>query len=103
MKAIKAITVTLAAGNTPQSVLPAGALTEQVLFQADRSNLGTIVLAGPEADASSSVGIELVPGDYIAFGDSETRGTDEEFNLSDFYFDSATTGVKLRVVYVTDR
>lgn len=92
----------MAAAGTAQQIVPAGGRAEHVIFQADPDNTDYISIAGPEVHHANKVGVAIAPGGFITFGDAEMRGTDEEFDLSKFWFDGAVTGDWIRIVTVIE-
>jgi hypothetical protein len=77
-------------------------ITSSVIIQAKNSNTGTIYVG--DSTVSSTQGLELSPGESIAFtGDNRNEGQADELVLSDIWLDSSVNGEGVQWAYYKKR
>jgi hypothetical protein len=91
--------ITVAAAATRQQVTATSTRVTSIVFQGPAANTGAVYVG--DSNVAAARGIEIPKGTSITVtADLLGRPGGEEFDLSDFYVDAATTGDKVKVSYV---
>lgn len=72
--------------------------TSSLIMEADENNTGKIYFG--DSSVNTSRGISLSPGQSLSLGFDNVYGGNNKIDLSSIYFDTATTGNKVRVAYI---
>lgn len=72
--------------------------TSSLIMEADESNTGKIYFG--DSSVTTLRGISLSPGQSLSLGFDQVYGGNNKIDLSTIYFDTATTGNKVRVTYI---
>lgn len=94
---------TLASAGTPQRVSINDIWVRSFLVQGAAGNTGDMYLSDSESNASTTNRVALCPGSILHFNADNWGATDSMINLKDLWFDGATTGDKLVVMYLQDK
>ena len=99
--AVRTLRVNVDTAGTAEQVVTATTLVREVTFVAPLANAGNVVFGNDGAgDVTVSNGIILVPGQRITIEAPSRPGFgDERIDLSTFWFDAATNGDDIDVLY----
>jgi hypothetical protein len=93
--------VTVTTAGTRVQITATDTPVSSVIFTAPAANAGKIFIG--DSSVSSSRGIEVAAGSSVTINEDNSGRKGDEFILSDFYVDAATSGDKVKVSYVKRR
>lgn len=94
--------VSVASAGTRVQVSATSTPVSTIIFAAPAANTGKIYIGDSDVSATRYA-FEVSPGAAAAISADYAGGSGEEFILSDFYVDAATSGDDLNVSYVKRR
>lgn len=90
--------VNLTLAGTAQQVSTTPIYCASVIIQAHEDNTNDIFVG--DSNVAVGRGFRLDAGESITFGNTDVRGTTQEVDLSQIYFDGDTTNEDIRVTYL---
>jgi hypothetical protein len=96
----KSLKKTVATATTAEALSATSIRTAGAIVKAEASNTG-IIYVGDSAVAAAN-GYELAAGEFVSFGDMESRGTDRDFDLDSIYIDASVSTDGVSVLYLKE-